>query len=121
MHSIRKDIKYNRIYITLHGVIPFDEAMKVKEKLFKEVEGLQPGFDVVNDISKLISADEKAAKFLEEVNKYFVFKKVKRIIRVVGHSKAGLVLFAKHSPKYDGVEIKYVPTLKEAEDMLNGI
>ena len=119
MHSIRKDTKNNRLYITLHEIISFEEAQKVKEQLFKDIEDLQPGFDVINDISKLVNADEKAAKFIEEVDKYFVIKKVKKIIRVVGPSKTGLMLFAKYSPQIESIDIKYVPTLKEAEEMLD--
>ena len=120
MHIIRRDQKNNRLYLTIYGIISLAEAKKIKELIIKEVNELQPGFVVINDISKLVNADEKAAVYLDEANNHSLAKKVKMIIRVVGHSKTGLVLFAKHTSKPDSLEIKYVPTLKEAEDLLAG-
>ena len=118
MHIIRKDLKNNRLYITLYEVISLAEAKKVKDLIIKDIDELQPGFVIINDISKLVNADPKAAVFLEEANKYSFAKKVKMIIRVVGHSKTGLMLFAKYTTPIEAIDIKYVPTLKEAEDLL---
>ena len=118
MHIVRKDIKKNRLYITLQGFISNSEARNVKSEVIEEIEGLLPGFDVINDLSKLVNAEERSAPVLSEVTSYMLSKKVNRIVRVVGQSKTGLMLFAKFSPENDSLNIKYVPTLKEAEELL---
>ena len=119
MHIVRKDLKNNRLYITLQGVISSSEAQHVKEKIIEEAEGLLEGFDVINDLSKLVNADETGGAVLKELSMFFVSKKANRIVRVVGQSKTGLMLFAKYTPSTEYIDIKYVPTLKEAEEYLN--
>lgn len=118
MHIIRKDINNNRLYLTLSGVISFSEANEVREKVIKEIEGLTPGFDIINNLSKFIQGDERAAPILQSVLKYCTDKKVNRIVRVVGTSKTGLMQFAKYASPDDTVNIHYFPTMKEAEDFL---
>ncbi len=121
MHIMRKDIKKNRLYITLSGIISLNEAAELKDLIIKEIEELQPGFDVVNNLSKYIQGDERAAPILQGVTKYLILKKVNRLVRVVGTSKTGLMQFAKFANPTDSVDIHYFPTMKEAEEFLDRV
>lgn len=118
MHIIRNDIKNNRLYITLSGVISIEEAEEIKEKIIKETDSLKPGFDVINNISKLIQGDDRAGIILQNIVKYFSQKGVNRIIRVVGTSKTGLMQFAKFTQQMEGVNIHYFPTIEDANEFL---
>jgi hypothetical protein len=119
MHKVVTDIKKNRIYITLSGVLITAEVIKVREKIYEVAGTLQPGFDVINDLSKYIHGDDEAAPILQDIIRHLNSKKVKRIVRVVGPSNTALLQFAKYTQPIDGVTIKYLPTLEEAEAFLN--
>ena len=118
MHVIKKDIEKNRLIISLSGVILYPEVLKIKDRIYKAVESLKPGFDTINDLSNFIKGDDDAATILGEVNKHLIEKKVRRIVRIVGPSRTGLMQFAKYSPPDVNQFIKYVPTMEEAEKIL---
>ncbi len=118
MFIVRRDAKNNRLYITLSGVISLADARKIQEEMFKEVAELQPGFDIINDMSKFIRGEDAAGVILQNIISHLSEKKARQIIRIVGPSKTGLTQFAKNTMT-DSIEIKYVPTLKEAENLLN--
>ena len=119
MHNIRIDKHKNRLYITLTGVISFNEAKQIQDIIIKETSELKPGFDIINNLSKYIKGDESAAPILQALEKFYMEKKVNRIARVVGTSKTGLMQFAKYSQPNDNMNILYFPTLQEAESFLN--
>lgn len=119
MYKIKKDLNKNRIYISLSGIIPITEAKKIKEVLDKEAKELTPGFDLINDISNFIRGQEEAGLILQEVMSLMIEKKVNRIVRIVGNSKEGLIQFANNSLPAESYNLKYVPTLEEAEKFLN--
>jgi hypothetical protein len=118
MHTIKIDIQKNRLYLTLIGVLKIPEAKKIQEEIANSVSKLLPEFDVINDLSKYIQGDDKAAPILQEIAQFLIINKVKRIVRIVGQSKAGLLQFAKYTQKDEAKFIKYVPTIEEAEIFL---
>ncbi len=120
MYRIKKDVKKNRLYITLIGIISIVEAKKIQEALEKEVNELRPDFDFINDISRFIHGQDEAGIVLKELMKFLIEKKVNRVVRVVGDSKEGLIQFANNSLPLESYKLKYVPTLEEAEKYLNG-
>jgi len=119
MFLVKKDIKQNRLFITISGVISISDAVQIKEIITKDVEELEPGFDCINDISKLIRGDDSSGPILQWVINFLLEKKVECIVRIIGPSKTGLMQFAKNSPEKANSRIKYVPTVKEAKKILN--
>lgn len=119
MYKLRVDEPNNRIYITITGILNFEEAQKAKQDIESSIMGIQPGFDVVNDISKLIRADEKAGTILKEIIVMLIQKGVKRVVRVVGTSQMGLIQFANNSIQTEQYNLNYVPTLEDAEALLS--
>lgn len=119
MVQVKKNIEKNRLYITVSGTLSFEDARKAKELIEVEVKTLKPNFDLINDISKFIHGDDNAGIVLKEIMVLLIQKKVNRIVRIVGTSKAGLIQFANNSLPIDSYKLSYVPTLEEAEIFLN--
>ncbi len=119
MHTVKIDTQKNRLCITLSGVLSLQEAIKVQSEIISSLDRLQPHFDVINDLSKYIHGDESAGTILQSVTRLFIDKKVKRVVRVVGPSKTGLMQFAKYSQLEEPINIKYLPTIEEAEEFLS--
>lgn len=119
MVKVRKDSRKNRLYITLSGIFPISDAKKAKEEIVKEINELQPNFDVVNDITDFIRGQDEAGKVLQDIMLLLIDKKVNRIVRVVGESKTGLIQFANYSLPIASYKLKYLPTLEEAEKYLD--
>jgi hypothetical protein len=118
MYKVKVDASKNRIYITISGILSLDEAQKAK-KVIESVTGtMKPGFDVVNDISKLIRADEQAGIVLKEIIVILIQKGVKRVVRVVGTAQIGMLQFANNTLQIDQYKISYVPLLEDAENLL---
>jgi len=101
------------------GVVTEEEAHIVSEKIIKSFNELEPGFDIVNDLTKYIHGDEIAGHLVKNVGKFLSDRKVNRIVRIVGQSKTALMQFAKNTVQNENVTIKYFPTLEEAENFLN--
>ena len=119
MYKIKKDVSKNRLYITVSGIISITEAKNIKIVLEKKTKGLQPGFDLINDISRFILGQEEAGEILKEIMNFMIEKKVNRIVRIVGDSKEGLIQFANNSLPVESYRLKYVPTQEEAEKFLD--
>ncbi|MGA7720278.1 MAG: hypothetical protein WCA84_03800 [Ignavibacteriaceae bacterium] len=119
MYKIRKDVRKNRLYITLSGIFPLSDAKNAKDEIIKEINELKPNFDVINDISEFIRGQDEAGKILQDIMLLLIDKKVNRIARVVGTSKTGLIQFANYSLKIESYKLKYLPTLREAEKFLD--
>ncbi|MFA7228118.1 MAG: hypothetical protein WC061_03700 [Melioribacteraceae bacterium] len=119
MFKIKKDIVRNRLYVTLTGILSLDAAREAKKLIETEVAGLKPNFDLINDISKFIHGDDEAGIILKEIMIILIQNKVNRVIRIVGTSRMGLLQFANNSLAVESYKLSYVPTLEEAEKILN--
>jgi hypothetical protein len=119
MYKIKKDVEKNRLYILLSGIFPISDAKNAKEIILKEIDDLQPNFDVVNDISQFIRGQDEAGKVLQDIMLLLIDKKVNRVVRVIGESKTGLLQFANYSLQIESYKLKYMPTMAEAEKYLD--
>jgi hypothetical protein len=119
MQKIKADTEKNRLYIILAGTLSLKDAESTRNLILKEIETLKPNFDVVNDISKFIRGDDEAGRVLKEIMAILMSKNVNRVVRVIGTSKTGLMQFANFSPQTDSYKLSYVPTLEEAEKILD--
>jgi len=119
MYKIKSDSEKNRLHITLLGFISVNEAATINEAIVKETAQLKPGFDVINDISNFKIAQEQASPILKDIMRFLISHKVNKIVRVVGASESGLIQFANHTFGEPAYNVKYVPTLQDAEIYLN--
>lgn len=119
MVKIKTDIPKNRLYVSMTGILTLEDAMQAQKIIHSQISSLKPGFDVINDLSKFIRGDDTAGKVLKEIIVMLVQNDVNRVVRVVGTSKTGLLQFANNTLQLKQYNISYVPTLEEAEDILN--
>lgn len=121
MIKITTDIAKNRLHISMIGVVTFEEAQKSKLTIESSIATLKTGFDVINDLSRFIRGDDTAGNVLKEIIILLIQKGVNRVVRVVGTSKSGLLQFANNSLQIEQYKISYVPTLADAELLLNKV
>lgn len=119
MIAINVDSAKNTILIKMAGAISSEETAKAVIKLFEIAPQMKENFNVINDISGLLTISPEQSETLNKVNlKLLSTYKVNKIIRVVGKSRTVLVQLSV-SDKRKGInEVIYVPTIKEAIELL---
>lgn len=121
-YEFRADLKKNRLYIILKGFFPEDLAAEAAEKVIVEANKLQPGFDIVNDITLSKPTTSKGAEQIQRVQAFVKERGVKRIVRVVDPKNVlARVQFERTSKDagYD-VKVEVVGSLAEADKLLDG-
>lgn len=119
MFQIEINPEKNRLTLTLSGAIDMVQAKRLFFDLVRQIPLLRPQFDVISDMSGYESADMNGAAILRQVIDTLKQKSVRRIIRVVGSSKAALVDFGSNTEPQADYPVQYVPTLEEAERLLD--
>jgi hypothetical protein len=116
-YDVRADTQKNRLYLVLNGFFSEDEAKEAADKTIREAKKLQPGFDVINDISAFKPASPRGA---EEIKRAALFVRkhgVARIIRVVPSTTIGSMQFARKSREV-GYDAGVASSIEEAEKIL---
>ena len=121
MYKLKIDTNKNRLSLSLIGTISLEEAKKIRQTIESSLVQLSPGFNVVNDISKMIHADDASGIVLKEIIILLVQHGVKKVVRIVGPSKTALLQFANNSLQLEQYKISYVPSIEEAENLLNEV
>jgi hypothetical protein len=117
--TVTANIKKNRLYITLKGIIPKKEAERLYTDIRFCVSDLEPGFAVITDLTQCRIGHLNAISIARKIMQFLLEKKVGKIIRIVGQGKVIYLQMLKLSDKMNGYEPKYVATLEEAEELLN--
>lgn len=117
--KVRTDIKLNRLYITL----PTSVNLKALENIYAEIRfgvaDLQPGFDVVTDLSHCSIGHLSAIPILWKITSYLAAHQVGRVVRIVGNMGVILKQLVAISLKFQCYKPVYVLTMEEAEEELN--
>ncbi len=109
----------NRLYVSLRGVVNKDAAEALVSAIFREVQKLSPGFDVVSDISQMKIGYPAASIYLRNAMDFLKARGVRRTVRVVGGSKSALTQFARATNAFNSkYKVYYVGTMAEAERKL---
>lgn len=118
MYEFNVETVKNRLITKLSGNIGKLEGEKILRELVNAVAGLQPGFDVITDISGYESANRKNEDLLVRTIEFLKLKGVRHVIRVVGGSKIALVKFAQVTKNVGNYPVRYVPTMEDAFRLL---
>ena len=121
MYEIKLDKTANRLSIILSGSIGKLEGEKCAAEIVGAVNQLKRGFDVITDISHYKTADKKSEEFFKGTLKFMKIRGVRNVVRVVGGSKEALVKFAQVTKQVENYHVKYVPTMEEAEKLLDQV
>ncbi|WP_327050798.1 hypothetical protein [Halomicrococcus gelatinilyticus] len=93
MYEVRANTVKNRLYLTLDGKMDEDEASDAAEEAIAAVEELDPGFDIVNDMSGFQPVSQEAAERIGEAKEVMEANDVDTVVRVVGDSSIGKMQF----------------------------
>lgn len=104
----------NRLTITLSGKQSKSDIDKVKDEIIRAVNTLSPGFSVITNISNFQSLDLITQPLMTEMANYLISRKCKKIIRVVGSSKEGLLTFAQSTKHIKNYNVMHVATMDDA-------
>lgn len=116
--KIRTDIKKNRLYITLPTSINAKEAENIYAEIRFGVADLQPGFDVITDLTHCSIGYLVAVPTLWKIASYLTAHQVGRVVRIVGNMGLALKQLTALSMKFQCYKPVYVLTIEEAEEEL---
>lgn len=119
-YDIRANSLKNRLYIRMVGAMTDDEAKKVAATIIDEIKKLRPGFAVINDISGLKPAGEKASEYLRGAQEASVKRGSGRVIRIVGSQAITQLQWNRTLKETQGIAAETAATLEEAERILDG-
>lgn len=123
MFITNADVSKNRLYITLKGAFNADEARLAAGRVVSEIKKLQPGFNVITDISMIKSSDVEAADELIKIQKLLIESGVNQIVRVVGQlieQMVGKLQFDLAS-RESGIKAQTADTVAEADLLLDNL
>lgn len=112
--TISANIKENRLHITLHGTITKEEADRIYTDIRFCVADLQPGFNVITDLTSCRIAHLAALSVSRKIVDFLLSRKVGKIVRVAGQSRIILLQMAQLIHKEKGYEPIYANSIEEA-------
>lgn len=121
MYEIKFDLANNRLTIILGGTIGKVEGERIGRELVHALNQLKRGFDVITDFSGYTSSDIKNDDILKRSIEFIKLRGVRKVVRVVGGSKEGLVKFAQITQSIEKYDVKYVTTRIAAEEFLDSL
>ncbi|MGE5641327.1 MAG: hypothetical protein ACM30H_14655 [Clostridia bacterium] len=118
--DIRANTAKNRLYLKLVGMMSDEDAKKVHDTILAEMRKLKPGWAVVNDISELKPASEKASAYLKAAQGASAKAGCVRVVRVVGKQAITNMQWNRTASEGQGIRADSVATLADAEKLLDG-
>jgi hypothetical protein len=117
-YKVWADVPKNRLYLILKGFMP-DEMVKAAADLtIEEAKKLQPGFQVINDISELKPASQAGADEIKRAQAFLGSRGVKRVIRIVKPDNVTAKLQFARSSK-DFYKADTAASIEDAESILD--
>lgn len=117
--NVRADIRNNRLYCTFTEKSTLDDLTRLLADIKDQVVDLQPGFDVVEDMSRCRHFQLAALPALRKIMHYLVSRGASEVIRVVDQQSTVFRQFINLSARIRSYKPIYVKTLAEAEGLLN--
>ena len=81
--KVKADIKRNRLYITLPSIANKVEIEKIYTDVRFSVADLQPGFDVITDLTQCTVGHLNGLSTLRKIMDFLVTNEMGRVIRIV--------------------------------------
>jgi hypothetical protein len=116
-YKIYSNVSKNRLYIILRGFLPDATLDVASQEVIKEINKLNPGCDVITDISTFKPATSHGADQIKKTQQHLAAHKPKRVIRVVGTEALAEMQMARLS-KEAGYVADAATTVADAEKLL---
>jgi hypothetical protein len=117
--NVRADIRNNRLYCSFSEKSTLDELTRLLAAIKDRVADLQPGFDVIEDMSNCCHFQLAALPALRNIMHYLVNRGAQEVIRVVDQQSTVFRQLINLSTRIRSYKPIYVKTLAEAEELLN--
>jgi hypothetical protein len=117
--EVRSDESKNRVYLTLGGQLSVEEAADAADAVIAESEGLDPGFDMINDMSTFQPTDEAVLEEIERGKRGIVQNGVVATVRVVAESTTGQMQFDRAGEENEEYAVAKAESVEQAEKLLD--
>lgn len=117
--TIRTDILKNRIYLVLVGYHDIVEATRMKDLYKKAIDGCNPGFTVLVDVSGYKPGSGDVQRVHAEAAKAAKEAGVRKVARVVGSKPLGGMQIERIADEKGHYESAHFGTIEEAEAYLD--
>ena len=121
-YKVEIDQKSNRLYLVMSGVLSEKQAAACADEIESAVERLQPGFDVINDISGIRPQPPESLVHAERAYQCIARHQVGRVIRVVTDVSIDTLKWAaqmERSARGVGYTTDIATSIAEAERILS--
>jgi len=112
------DINKNRLFIVLRGSVRKEEIESLYTDIRFCVADLQPGFNVITDMTKSNIGYLSGASTFRRIASYLLDNNVGTVIRVTGKQSIIADQINKISQMVQGYKAVYVTSMEEAEQIL---
>lgn len=92
-YELELDRERNRLFLTLEGTMDLETTREYAEDVLSAADQLQPGFDVVNDISGFQPVAQEATDAIEHGKEGLAERGVSAVVRIPGDSIVGKMQF----------------------------
>lgn len=116
--TVKADIKKNRLYFAIEGRL----TKKSLDSLYTDVRfcvaDLQPGFDVITDLTKCTLTSLSGLPTFIKISNYLITNEVGYVVRVVKDGNLVFKQMLNFAEKFQGYHTITVPSIEEAEKTL---
>jgi hypothetical protein len=117
-HGVSVDQAKNRLYIILDGFFTDADVQKVSVAVYGAINSLQPGFDMVTDVTTCRPATPAGSTEIEKTQQYAIDKGARRFVRVVSERILIQMQINRGAAKA-GIKANYVKSIAEANALLD--
>jgi hypothetical protein len=112
------DLKKNRLHITIAGRLNKKDLDGLYTDIRFCVADLQPGFDVITDLSECTLAALSGFSTFNKITDHLLASKVGKVVRVIDERRTIFKQILNSASRIKGYSPIYVKSLEEAEEEL---
>ena len=118
--NVRADESANRLYIDLSAHFDAEEAEEANEEVKEAAAKLDPGFEVITNLSGFVPGDQDAVKYIEEGKQIVRDEGAAAAVRVMGEgSTTGQMHFERVGEEEEEYAVAMADTVEQAEKLLD--
>lgn len=118
-YEVNADRAANRLYLKLEGILDEETAEDHVVDMLSAADELEPGFDMVNDISEFKPMTQQATDTIERGKRGLTERGVSAVVRVTGESVVGKMQFERVGGGMEGYHVATAETVEAAEQLLD--
>jgi hypothetical protein len=117
--DVETDDTRNRIYLTLEGHLDVTETAAAADAVTGAAERLDPGFDIINDMSTFVPTSEEAMDHIERGKRALAENGQAAAVRVVSESTTGQMQFDRVGDGAESYQVAKAESMEDAETLLD--